>query len=163
MSKRRIDVLGIMFPFLFATGIAATDLYIKEKMENELLEEDEEIEKGCLIFRRHHNKGAILNIGEDKYEKEIRGISVFGSIATFFALMVSMTKRGKFLEKAGLSLLLGGSISNTCDRVNNGYVMDYASLKVKNKKVSKLVFNLADVCILIGSLFVMISNLSSKD
>ena len=63
---------------------------------------------------------------------------------------------GKKLLKAGLSLLLGGAFSNTYDRVMREYVVDYVSLKTGIAAIDRVVFNLADLCILIGTMAVVL-------
>lgn len=162
MSKK--SIASIIVPFAGAAVIAGTDLFIKNKMDKELpgSEQEREVKKGILRFRRHHNRGAFMNLGQ-KYPKEVTGISVFATIVTFLKLAFSVSKKGRVFEKAGLSLMLGGAVSNTYDRVKKEYVMDYVSLDVKPKKLSNIVFNLSDVSILLGSLLVLISDLTAKD
>lgn len=162
MGKSR-STSGFLLPFIGAAGIAAADLYIKDRMDRELPDTAvTEKKMGILRFRRHHNRGAFLNLGQ-KYPQEVKGVSLAATAITFFSLVLSASKRGRLLEKTGLAFLLGGALSNTYDRVKKGYVMDYASLDVKNEKISKVVFNLSDVFIFIGSIFVVISNLTAKD
>ena len=43
------------------------------------------------------------------------------------------------------------------DRMTKGYVTDYFSLNVKWEKVRRLVFNISDFCILIGTILASIS------
>jgi signal peptidase II len=161
--KKRTSAFAAMLPFAGATAIAATDMYIKDKMDRELPGSAlDEVQKGRLRFRRHHNRGALLNLGQ-KYPQEVKGISIGATFLTFLALLFTSGKRGRVLEKTGLSFLLGGAMSNTYDRVTKGYVMDYASLDVKPQKIRNLVFNLSDVFIGVGLLFVVISNLTAKD
>ncbi|MCR4618285.1 MAG: signal peptidase II [Lachnospiraceae bacterium] len=161
--KKRTSLFGVLAPFIGASGIALTDMYIKEKMDSSLPgEEDNEVKRGILRFRKHHNRGAMLNLGQ-KYPQEVKGLSIGATGITFLLLAFSAGKRGRILEKTGLACILGGAMSNTYDRVKKGYVMDYASLDVKPQKVRNLIFNLSDVFIGIGLIFVIISNLTAKD
>ena len=161
--KKGLTVAGIILPFAGALGIAATDLFFKNKFDKELDgDENKEIKKGIFLIRRHHNRGAMFNLAQ-KYPQEITGISVFSTVLNFLALAVTVPKRGRVLEKAGFSLMLGGAISNTYDRVKKKYVMDYVSLDVKPEKVRNIVFNISDVSLLFGSILVFISNLTAKD
>ncbi len=161
MKKKR-SLAGALIPFIGAGAIAATDLYFKDKMEKELPSDGTEVQRGILRFRKHHNKGAMLNLGE-KYPGEVKGISLAATAMSLFMLLFSTSKRGRVLEKAGLTCILGGALSNTYDRVKRGYVVDYVSLDVKPQKIRNLVFNISDVFIGIGLIFVLISNLTSKD
>ena len=161
--KKGLSVAGIILPFAGALGIAATDLFFKNKFDKELDDtENREIKKGFFLIRRHHNRGAMFNLAQ-KYPQEVTGVSVFSTALTFLALAMTVPKRGRVLEKAGFSLMLGGAISNTYDRVKKKYVMDYVSLDVKPEKVRNVVFNISDVSLLFGSILVFISNLTAKD
>ena len=51
-----------------------------------------------------------------------------------------MTKKGCLAQKIGLSMVLGGAISNLYDRLVKGYVVDYFSIEIKRLK--KVIFNL---------------------
>ncbi len=55
-------------------------------------------------------------------------------------------------------LITGGAVSNIIDRLIRGYVIDYIQLSFFPP-----VFNLADCCITIGTLFFMIHILFSKE
>lgn len=154
-----------LLPFAGALLIAGTDLYIKDKMDKELPKEGEEatvpLKKGKLIFRRHHNKGAFLNMGE-KHPEQVKMASSIACGGVFGALYASSVGNGTFLEKIGYMFCLGGAMSNTYDRFKKGYVMDYASLDVKPAKIRKIVFNLSDVFIVVGSIFIVISSFFTK-
>ena len=57
-----------------------------------------------------------------------------------------------FGAKLGWGLLLGGGISNLLERIRHGYVTDYFSFcRAVPKKLRRLVFNIADLCIFIGA------------
>ena len=58
---------------------------------------------------------------------------------------------GKQAVKLGGALALGGGLSNLTDRMTKGYVTDYFSLNVKWDRLRRLVFNISDFCILIGT------------
>ncbi len=161
--KKKISLAGVIAPFAGAGLIAAADIYIKERMDRELPgTEDEEVKKGILRFRRHHNRGALLNLGQ-KYPQEVRGISLAATVIAFLMLVFSAGNRGRVFEKTGLACILGGALSNTYDRVKKQYVMDYVSLDVKPQKIRNLVFNLSDLFIGFGLILVLISNLTAKD
>ena len=60
-----------------------------------------------------------------------------------------MGVRGRIAEKLALTLVLAGGLSNLLDRMKRGYVVDYFSIQWKALK--RVVFNLADIFILLGS------------
>ena len=134
-------------------GIAAASFLIDEGMkkyveEYDVLDTPKEILDGKAVLRRYHNKGAFLNFGEQK-----RKLVTLLSVVVF---VLTLGMRGKKLLKAGLSFLLGGAFSNTYDRVVREYVVDYVSLKTGIAAIDRVVFNLADLCILIGTMAVVL-------
>ena len=68
-----------------------------------------------------------------------------------------MTKKGCLAQKIGLSMVLGGAISNLYDRLVKGYVVDYFSIEFKRLK--KVIFNLGDIFVFLGSLVFLIGEL----
>ena len=60
--------------------------------------------------------------------------------------------RRQLVRERCLALLLGGSFSNTYDRLRRKYVVDYLSFPVKWKWFRDIVFNISDFCIIIGAL-----------
>ena len=138
---------------LIAAGIFFLDMGIKNLIEKKVPEgETKEIGRGCLLLRKHHNKGAFLNMGEKK-----SGFVAILSIALTLAMTVLFLVTFSFL-KSGLALLLGGAYSNTYDRMRRHYVVDYVSFPVKNKAIRSIVFNISDFCIMIGALLMVLGS-----
>ncbi|WP_342757009.1 signal peptidase II [Kineothrix sedimenti] len=144
-------------------AIFGADFFIKNHMEK-TLEEGKEVEKakGFVRLRKHHNKGAFLNAGQEK-----RPVVAFVSLAltlilTVFFIMTLGTK-GNTALKMGLSLLLGGAFSNTYDRLKRGYVVDYLSFHVRWKWFSNIIFNISDFCIIIGAFVTALSMGNDKN
>ena len=141
-------------------GIAAASFLIDEGMKNcveeyDVLDTPKEILDGKAVLRRYHNKGAFLNFGEQK-RKLVTLLSVLLTVAVLVVFELTLGMRGKKLLKAGLSFLLGGAFSITYDRVVREYVVDYVSLKTGIAAIDRVVFNLADLCILIGTMAVVL-------
>jgi len=108
---------------------------------------------GRLWIRKYHNKGAFLNIME-RNGLLLRGISVVFTLLITGVFIMTLGKKGSTMLKTGLALLLGGAFSNTYDRLRRKYVVDYFSIHITKgpfKKLSQVVFNLADFCIMIGA------------
>lgn len=137
-------------------------VYIEEKIKsyietNKTYGKEEKILKGNIIINKHHNYGMFLNVLEDKKELALIIPSIcLGGLIIFFAMI--LPKKKKFFLKLGLSLVLGGAISNVYDRVKRGYVVDYFSIN-KGKKLKRIVFNLADVFIFIGTIIISLVSL----
>lgn len=138
------------------TGIFLGDTYLKERAERQLKNgETQEICGGRLLLRRHHNRGAMLNLGEE-HGKVVEILSLGLTLAAAFLFLLSLGTYGSNLLRTGLSLLLGGAFSNTYDRLRQQYVTDYVSFGVKWKPLGRLVFNVSDFCIIVGSLFTVL-------
>lgn len=133
-------------------GIFLADCGIKKYVEKSLKHgEKRECLKGHVYLRKIHNTGFAGSLGR-KHPRLVAAVSLTVTIAGVFFLIVSFGQRGNGFVRAGLSLILGGGFSNTYDRLKKGYVVDYLNFPVKSRRLSRLVFNVSDFCILIGAL-----------
>ena len=110
--------------------------------------------KGIIWIRKYHNTGAFLNLGEN-HQGVVKCISVLLCVLLTVVFVFTLGQKGNGMLKAGLALLLGGSYSNTYDRIRRKYVVDYFSIHIENrffKGLSKVVFNISDFCIAIGAM-----------
>lgn len=139
-----------MFYIALILIIFFLDLKVKEYIEeNKEMHKSEEILNGKIILERYHNKGAMLNFLEHNVQLvKIISLSLFGILLLFFAFL--LPKKDNRILKLALSLILGGALSNIYDRVKKGYVVDYFSFKF----LKKVVFNISDICIFIGSFII---------
>lgn len=137
--------------FLIA-GIFFGDLRIKNYVEKSFPEEGEWKKKdGLLRLRKHYNRGAFLNAGQENR----RAVAALSVCLTFFVLalfVASLGTKGNRALRTGLAMLLGGAFSNTYDRCRRKYVVDYFSFGVKCKGLSRIVFNISDFGIILGAL-----------
>lgn len=146
--------MGII-SLLTGAAVAGTDLGIKKYTEETLGDaEERRIWKGKGIYRKVHNKGLMLNRLDDKPEL-VKGLSVaaLAGVCCFAGIMEK--ENGHKLTKFGTALMLGGACGNTYDRVTRGYVVDYLALKSKNKKLQDITFNLSDLALFAGALFMV--------
>ena len=152
------NTMAVLGCSLLAMVIFITDLMIKNHIERTEYECGEKpLLGGRLLLHRHHNKGALLNIGEGK-SGIISVLSLVLTIGATALFLATFTYRGSRLLKIGLALLLGGAYSNTYDRLVHKYVVDYVSFPVKNAKIRNIVFNISDFCIMIGALLMVIGS-----
>ncbi|MDF2537021.1 MAG: putative rane protein [Herbinix sp.] len=145
-----------MLYLLIAAGVVLLETKVKDYIEDHKeFGKQQEILNGKIIVKKHYNRGMMLNFLEDKKEmvKTITGIFL-GLLLLLFT--VALPKKGNKLYKLGLALCVGGAISNVSDRFNRGYVVDYFSFNYK--KLKNIVFNLADMFILLGSFLIFISS-----
>ncbi len=116
--------------------------------------------RGKVIVKRVKNQGFSMNRFEN-FPEFVR-ISSAG-ITAFFAGILFMLCRllpGKcHLQKLGLSLSIGGGLSNTLDRFLFHGVTDY--LHIQARYFRKRIINLADIFICIGGTLQLLSLLIS--
>jgi signal peptidase II len=145
-----------MLYILIAIIIVASENQIKNYIDKNLKDgEGQEILNGRIIISKYHNKGAFLNFMENKKEIVKTVSCIFlGLLLLLFTFM--LPKKGNKLFKLGLSLVLGGAVSNVSDRFLRGYVVDYFSFNYK--KLKNIIFNLADIAIILGSFLIFLSS-----
>lgn len=106
--------------------------------------------KRCTI-RRCRNKGACGSRMEEHPEM-VRNLSLGMCFVVLIQWLRQFGKKKSKAKKLGYSLLLGGSLSNVWDRWERKYVVDYVHVDCKGLR--KIIFNLSDVCILLGGILV---------
>ena len=150
-----IYILGII-------GIVFGERKLKQYIEdNKCLGKEERIANGKIIITKYHNKGAALNFMEKHPNILITIICMMiGLVILAFAKLLG--KKGEVVTKLGFTLILGGAFSNLLDRLEHGYVIDYFRFNW-GKKFRKIVFNLADMCIILGSIVVFLASLFRKE
>lgn len=140
-----------------AALIFAVDYRIKKHIEQtEDMYTQKQVLKGRAVIQRYHNRGAFLNLG-DKKSLLMRTLSVGLTVMVLILFLTTLTKKGNGLLKTGLAFLLGGAFSNTFDRMKRKYVVDYFSFRSGIAWLDRVVFNLADFCIMIGALCVALA------
>lgn len=136
---------------LMILSIFTSELFLKDYIEAKVSENSEKKAlHDTIILTKHHNRGAVLNIGEKRPKIVLWLSAVLTALATVLFLC-SLGLVGKRLLKWGFTFLLGGAFSNTYDRLRRGYVVDYFRLNVPMKRIRNLIFNLSDFCIMLGA------------
>ena len=113
---------------------------------------------GRLILRREENAGAAFGECADNPSgvKKLSGILLLIVGIKFIA---ALFKKGEGVRKFGYALLFGGALSNFIERMRKGSVTDYVSLNVNIKRIRRIVFNVADVCIALGLIILIVRKL----
>ena len=131
------------------------DFFIKNYIvKNKKLNEKEDIIKDKLSIRYIQNKGAIYSTFEDK-SAIVCGISFVLVVLLWIIYIPMLLKEGNKGLKLGLSFMIAGGMSNVYDRVKRKYVVDY----IHWNKLNKIIFNLADIFIVLGGIISLICNL----
>lgn len=148
-----------MIYILIVIAFVLAEHKIKDYIDkNRNLEERQEFLKGKIIIQKYYNKGAFLNFLENKKEL-VRTFSCACLGLLLLLFVFALPKKNNSLYKLGLSLILGGAISNVSDRYFRGHVVDYFTINYK--KLKTVIFNLADFAIFLGSFFILLSSVLS--
>ena len=110
------------------------------------------INKNLFLFKLDlvKNYGAAFNIF-DGNRIFLSIISIIFSIILLYLILRKKTSNLSYLYS--YSFILGGTIGNGLDRILNGFVVDFINLNIINFPV----FNIADISINIGFIFLLYS------
>ena len=134
--------------------IAVLDLLVKNYIERYYwLNRDRYILGGFVRIGKSHNKGGFLNAFEKK-TREFKKVSYVVMGAVIIILGMALIKKKKTATRIGLSMILGGAVSNEYDRLIKGSVTDYFSFNIP--KMKHIMFNLADIAIFAGAVMTCI-------
>ncbi|TCK98559.1 signal peptidase II [Natranaerovirga hydrolytica] len=140
-----------MFYIILIMVLLLSDQWIKNRIEQRRkLHQKEEILRGNIIITKYYNKGAFLGLLKDK-QKLLERINVIAIGVMIVYLIKLILGKGSTLSKLSLSLIIGGALSNVYDRIQRKYVIDYFSFK----GLKKVVFNMGDMFIFLGSIMLL--------
>lgn len=147
-----------MIYIIIIAVIALADLFIKDYIERYYWNNRDRYIWGKFI-RIHHlnNYGGFLNYLQDNF-RLLKVLSTIIFICTAVCFGIIFPKKGMKLKKLGLSLILGGAISNEYDRYNKGCVTDYFSINLP--RIKKVVFNIGDFAIFTGVILTLLGGAS---
>ena len=145
--KNKIDFLVLVGFFVILDQLSK--IYIQLNL-HKLLNKD------LVIFTIEYlrNYGAAFNI----FSGNRLFLSFISAVSTIILSYFIFISENKLINKYGLSFILAGTIGNGIDRIMNGYVIDF----IKIKFIDFPVFNIADIVINIGVIFLITSYFRSK-
>lgn len=136
------------------------DFLTKKWAEESLpLNEKREFVKNHLCFWHIKNTGIAYN----RFSGKRKGILFFtGGLLAYYSGVFFQTLRGKRNGKSVLpiALILGGGYGNFLERMRKGRVTDFLYIPVKGKNAP--IFNIADVAIWMGALWLAIVSCDEK-
>jgi len=129
--------------WLVAVFVFVVDFLIKFYLRTHLPLESIPIIKNILHITVVFNSGAAFGIlkGQTQFLIYISIIFVF-----MFWFLIQQEKRKNLLFLVSCGLIVGGAMSNLCDRIVLGFVVDYIDIRIWP------VFNLSDFCISMGAI-----------
>lgn len=134
------------------------DLLLKLHVERTIkYGEEHPLLNGKLLIRRLDNKG--LAFGRlSEHPRMIQWGTLGTLIFTLLYYIWLLLKPGQRFKKAGISMVIGGGLCNWYDRLRQGYVTDYISINSKWKKLKRIVFNISDLFIFMGSVLYLLGS-----
>ena len=147
-----------MWHILTAILICAADQLFKRYADANLeYAKNRSVLGGRILLTKYHNRGAMLNLLEEKKES----LMVLSGAASGCALMLFLRslKKGRPSVRLALALIIGGAASNMSDRIRKGYVVDYFRFSF----LKRVIFNLADLSIFLGSVLLVFCQLGEDN
>ena len=140
--------------------IFAIEIFVKDYIEhNQAYCKETKILKGKVSITKQYNTGCCMNFLENK-AKLVRNISTGVLLSVILFFFWKLPRKGEHVLKLGLAFVLGGALSNIADRIYKGHVIDYLIFNVK--KLKKIVFNIGDLFIFLGTILIMLHALFHK-
>ncbi len=133
------------------------DFFLKKYIETHMEpKKHKSVCGGRIVLHRYHNRGAALNFLE-KSPNLVRNLCGGLLLALGIVWALLLRKKDNPGVLLGLSFLLGGGGSNLCDRIAKGYVVDYFSFRTPFPWINRVVFNISDFMIFLGSILVAVA------
>jgi len=106
---------------------------------------------------RLHNEGAAFSFLSNASGWQRWFFIIVGSVAIvwFLIWLKDAIKQGNYLLAIALTMIIGGALGNTCDRIIYGYVVDYLSFYYQDWRYPA--FNVADTFITLGAMFFILN------
>jgi len=124
-------------------GLVIIDLVSKALLDNKSIT----VISGVLRFESSHNIGAGFSLLEGKTTLFIIGAILFCIGMILFNSFSKQEPQGKWYF-FGFTFMIAGTLGNMIDRIVFGYVRDFIFLEF----ISFPVFNVADICLTIGTI-----------
>jgi signal peptidase II len=114
------------------------------------------------VFRITHvlNTGAAFSLfGDTASPERVRWLLVIFSLIAAVILAIVLLRIGRRITATtfGLALILGGAIGNVYDRIRTGAVIDFLEVHIVHYHWPD--FNVADSCIVIGGILLVLHSL----
>ena len=152
---RKLESKGISYQFMFEDMIYYSDDYFDQFVKYE-----EKVVTSNLIREDCINKGMMMGLCKDKRKLVLTITTILLSCLLTSTIYIILAKEGLVIIKLGLILLSAGAFSNALERYIYKHVIDYISFpNFFIKKIRNVIFNIADICIFVGSLISIIGAL----
>ena len=151
-NKKYLILISLIFSVIFI------DQLIKISIVKNIYNSSKVIINGVLNLTYIENTGGAFGFGSNNI-----WIFIILNIAIILFIIIYITLKKNKLNNFMLfsfGLIISGGIGNLIDRIFRGYVVDYIDL---NQLINYPMFNFADICIVIGCLFIIIGLVREKN
>ena len=142
--------------FSIAAGCLVMDQATKAIIQSSLsLHERVPIIPGFFSISHEKNTGAAFSLFADTHKYTPLALAAFGLIV-ITAVTIMLWKSAQHFSRTGLalSLILGGATGNLLDRLIHGHVVDFLGFYFRSYHWPD--FNVADTCIVCGSILLIL-------
>jgi len=150
-NKDILILLGIVICLTFI------DQIVKFAIIENLYNSSKTILNGVLNLTYVENTGGAFGIGNNSTLMFITVSIIVISLITKF--IISKKDEMSTYILIGLGLILGGGIGNLIDRIFKGFVVDYIDF---SPLIKYPVFNIADVCVVVGCIIIGIGEINER-
>lgn len=145
-----------MIYIVIAAAVFLLDYVVKRRVDQRRrLGEETPVLKGRIILRKYYNDGLAF----DRLERWPGLVKLLcgGVMVILCGLwMVLLRQKENRGLKLGLSLVVGGGASNLYDRFTKGHVVDYFSIGSRFPRIRRIIFNISDWFIFLGSILMLL-------
>ena len=152
----------LFFWYLIAFFILILDQFTKQLIAGSFNYGDVQDITAYFNLVRVHNYGAAFSfLSEAGGWQRWALSSVAGIVSIGIIIWISRVPDNKHFERLALALILGGALGNLIDRMMLGYVVDFLDFHWSGMHFPA--FNVADSCITMGAILLIIDSLCSDD
>ena len=145
-----------MVYLVIAAAVFFLDFAVKRQVDRKReLGEETPILKGRIILRKYYNEGIVF----DRLKRWPRLVKLLctGMMAVLCGMWAALLRQeGNRGLKLGLGLVVGGGASNLWDRLTKNHVVDYFSISSRFPRIRKIIFNISDWFIFLGSICMLL-------
>ncbi len=135
----------------------AGDEITKKLAREKLAVKEKSIMGGKVTLMLRHNSGFAMNRFDSKRKLVVAVSSIVFAVLVLTYIPI-ITDEGAKAVRPGLSLVMAGAAGNVYDRIARDAVTDFINVSF----LKKVVFNLADVFIVVGGLMALIGEMCTK-
>ncbi len=160
----RAKIISRTIMAAIAVVVFASDQVTKHMVESRIPERAiVPVVNGFFNLTNTKNSGAVFGIFSDSpvWWKTPALIVVSAALLIAVVIVVIRTQHLRWETSIGLSLILGGALSNLFDRMRSGLVEDFLDFYIRSYHWAT--FNLADSAIVLGTGFIIVQVLLTSD